>query len=126
VASVQACDDDQAKAHRIIEDYLTSHPKLSGIFAVGLWAVLPAGQILEQKKLTGKIQVVGFDTLPEELELVKKGSVQVLVGQKPYQMGVKAVELMNELHQNGKLSQEIYDTGTDVVTSANIDQFLKK
>jgi len=124
VASVQYCDDDQLKAHRIIQDYLLSHPDTQGIFAAGLWAVLPAGQILKQKKRVGKIKVVGFDTLQEELQLVKDGSVQVLVGQRPYEMGKRSIEVLNALHQGKQPQAQVIDTGTDVVTSANVDQFL--
>jgi ribose transport system substrate-binding protein len=125
VASVQACDDDQAKAHRIIQDYLLAHPETKGIFAAGLWGVLPAGQILKQKGLAGKIKVVGFDTLNDELKLVKDGSVQALVGQRPYEMGRKSIEILNDLHNGKQPPQKIIDTGTAVVTSANVDQFLK-
>ena len=125
VASLQACDDDQAKAHRIIQDYLLAHPQTAGIFAVGLWAVLPAGQIIRNKNLVGTVKVVGFDTLPEELKLVKEGTVEVLVGQRPYEMGRRSVQLLNDLVAGKKPSETVIDTGTDVVTKANVDQFLK-
>lgn len=125
VASVQACDDDQARAHQIIQDYLLSHPETAGIFAAGLWAVLPAGQILQQKKRAGQVKVVGFDTLPEELQRVKDGSVQVLVGQRPYEMGRLSVIALNDLRLGKPLKQKIIDTGTDVVTRANVDAFMK-
>ena len=125
VASTQACDDDQAKAHRIIQDYLLAHPDTAGVFAAGLWAVLPAGQILKQKGQAGKVKVVGFDTLPEEMALVKDGSVQVLVGQRPYEMGRRSIQVLNDLQKGKQPEKAIIDTGTDVVTSANVDQFLK-
>ncbi|MBW3625106.1 MAG: sugar-binding protein, partial [Armatimonadetes bacterium] len=123
VASTQYCDDDQAKAHRIIQDYLTANPKTAGIFAAGLWAVLPAGQILKQKGMAGKVKVVGFDTLPEELQLVKDGSVQALIGQRPREMGRKSIEILNQIHKGQNPDQTIIDTGTDTVTSENVDQF---
>jgi ribose transport system substrate-binding protein len=126
VASVQACDDDQAKANRIIQDYLLARPETSGIFAVGLWSVLPAGQILKKNHQAGKIKVVGFDTLPEELNLVKDGSVQVLVGQRPYDMGAKSVEILNDLRNGKQPAQTVIDTGVDVVTASNVSQFLRK
>ena len=125
VASTQYCDDDQAKAHRIIQDYLLAHPDTAGIFAAGLWAVLPAGQIVKQKNMAGRIKVVGFDTLPEELRLVKDGSVQALIGQRPREMGRRSIDVLYHLQMGHKPDQEIIDTGTDVVTAANVDEFLK-
>ena len=125
IASLQACDDDQAKAHQIIQDYLLSHPSTAGIFAVGLWAVLPAGQIATHKGLAGKLKIVGFDTLPEELQLVKDGSVQVLVGQRPYEMGRRSVDVLDQLRAGKASPKPIIDTGTDVVDRTNVDSFLK-
>jgi ribose transport system substrate-binding protein len=49
----------------------------------------------------------------------------VLVGQRPYAMGVGSIDMLETLSKGGTVPK-ITDTGTDVVTSANVDTFLAK
>src|SRR5260221_485628 len=70
------------------------------------------------------IKVVTFDTLPEELKILKQNACNGLIGQRPYAMGVKSVDILNDLTE-GKTVPAVVDTGVDVVTSSNVDQFLK-
>ena len=57
--------------------------------------------------------------------MVKRtGACNGLIGQRPYAMGVKSVDILNDLTE-GKTVPAVIDTGVDVVTSANVDQFLK-
>ena len=120
------CDDDQAKAHQIIESALRSRKDLGGVFAVGLWAAVPAGKILTSTGQAGKVKVVGFDTLDEELQLVKNGSIQALIGQRPYEMGYQSVRILHDLANGKKPAKVINDTGIDVVTKENVDRFLSR
>jgi ribose transport system substrate-binding protein len=84
--------------------------------------------------------VVGFDTLLPELELVKAGAVKGLVGQRPYDMGYLSVLVLYNMVKVGventlkilpKVVREdgtvdyIIDTGVDVVTEENVDQFYE-
>lgn len=126
IVSIQYCDDKVEKAHTILQDYLRGHPDTAGVFAVGGWAVLAAGPIFNQMGLKGRVKIVGFDTLKEELDLLQRGVVQVLVGQRPYQMGVQSLRLLYDLYQGKKLDREIYDTGVDIVTSQNLQEYLAK
>ena len=126
IINVVPCDDDEAKAHQIIESSLRSRKDLAGIYAVGLWAANPAGKILFETGRAGKVKVVGFDTLDSELQWVKKGSIQALIGQRPYQMGYQSVEILFGLANGKKPEKTIIDTGIDVVTRENVESFLKK
>jgi ribose transport system substrate-binding protein len=72
---------------------------------------------------TNKFVVVSFDTLPEELKLLKNGDCSALIGQRPYAMGVKSMDVLNDL-ANGKPGENV-NTGVDVVDASNVDQFLK-
>ena len=71
-----------------------------------------------------KFVVVSFDTLPEEFKILKQGACNALIGQRPYAMGVKSIDVLNDLTE-GKTVPAVVDTGVDVVTAANVDQFLK-
>jgi ribose transport system substrate-binding protein len=125
------CNDDAAKSIQIIQDTLTRYPDLDGFFFSGGWPLFGApeaylramGKRLDDIK-TKKFVVVSFDTLPEELKILKQGACNALIGQRPYAMGVKSVDVLNDLTE-GKTVPAVVDTGVDVVTSANVDQFLK-
>lgn len=64
------------------------------------------------------------DTLRIEVELLRDGYAQVLVGQRPYEMGEKAMDMLLAL-KKGQAVPVINYVGLDVVTKANAAQFLK-
>ena len=124
------CDDDAARGVQIIQDVLTRYPDLDGIFLSGGWPLFgaPEAYIKALGKRAADIKsnkfvVVSFDTLPEELKLLKNGYCSALIGQRPYAMGVKSMDVLNDLSE-GKKAESI-NTGVDVVDSSNIDQFVK-
>lgn len=67
--------------------------------------------------------IVSFDTLPEELKLLKNGYCSALIGQRPYAMGEKSMDVLNDLSE-GKKAESI-NTGVDVVDASNVDKFIK-
>jgi ribose transport system substrate-binding protein len=125
------CNDDASKAIQIIQDVLTRHPDLDGFFFSGGWPLFGApeayikaiGKRAEDIR-NNKFVVVSFDTLTEQLKLLKAGYCNVLIGQRPYAMGVKSVDMLNDLVDK-KSVPPVVDTGVDVVDSSNVDQFLK-
>ncbi len=125
------CNDDAAKSIQIIQDTLTRNPDLNGFFFSGGWPLFGAPEAylkavsnrlpdIKAKKFV----VVSFDTLPDELKLLKQRACNALIGQRPYAMGTKSVDVLNDL-VNGKTVPRVVDTGVDVVTAENVVQFLK-
>jgi ribose transport system substrate-binding protein len=123
------CNDDAAKSIQIIQDVLTRYPDINGFFFSGGWPLFGAAEAyvraVEANNRIESLTVVSFDSLPEELALLKKEYVDALIGQRPYAMGVKSVDVLNDLVQ-GKTVPAVIDTGVDVITKDNVDQFLKK
>jgi ABC-type sugar transport system substrate-binding protein len=54
---------------------------------------------------------------------LKGGKCSALIGQRPYAMGVKSIDVLNDI-ANGKPAQNV-NTGVDVVDASNVDQFSK-
>ena len=73
---------------------------------------------------SGKLVAASADTLPSELQLLKGGYDAAFVGQRPFEMGEKAMDTLLALHE-GKRVQEIIYTGVDRVTKDNVGEFLK-
>jgi ribose transport system substrate-binding protein len=123
------CNDDAAKSIQIIQDVLTRYPDINGFFFSGGWPLFGAAEAyvraVEVNDRIENLVVVSFDSLPEEIALLKKQYVDALIGQRPYAMGVKSVDVLNDLVQ-GKTVPAVIDTGVDIITQENVDQFLKK
>jgi ribose transport system substrate-binding protein len=125
------CNDDLKTAVQIVQDVLTKFPDLDGFYFAGGWPMFaPEAYVkalgnraadIKSKKLV----IVSFDTLPEQLSLLKKGYASVLIGQRPYKIGIEVINTMNDLAA-GKQVPAVVDTGTDIVDQSNVDQFLKK
>ena len=59
-----------------------------------------------------------------QLELLRDGYAHALVGQRPYEMGEVAMRTLLAL-KNGEKVEPIIYTGLDLVTKANVGDFLK-
>ncbi len=124
------CNDDPALAVQQLNDLTTAHADLNAVVPVGGWPLFaPQGyrnfvDSNAERFKSGKLVAVAADTLPAELQLLKAGYVAALVGQRPFEMGEKAMDALLALH-DGKTVPQIVYTGVDRVTKANVDTFLK-
>ncbi len=72
---------------------------------VGLWSYnAPAiVQVVKEKKLAGKIQVVAFDEETPTLDGVEEGIIYSTVVQQPYEFGYKSIEVLSKLAEGAKV-----------------------
>lgn len=120
------CDDATDRALDQMEELTRATTSLNAWFICGGWAAV-AGPETFRNALNRRsdIVIISFDTVPEELLLVKAGLVQALIGQRPHAMGVRCVEMLRNIVVDKKMpDQDIYDTGIDIVTRENVDRFL--
>ena len=124
------CNDDSALANQQLMDQMQANPNASAVVPVGGWALFAPeaykGFVNANRQAydSGKLALVMPDTLPIEIQLLQQGYAQVLVGQRPAEMGAKAMDILLALHQ-GKQVPPITYVGLDVVTKANAAQFAK-
>jgi ribose transport system substrate-binding protein len=74
---------------------------------------------------SGDLKTVSFDTLPVELEYVKDGLLQGLVGQKYWGWGYDTVQMIYDKMVEGKTYDDWTDSGMDIVTEKNVDAMAK-
>jgi ribose transport system substrate-binding protein len=124
------CDDDAVKGVQIVQDIMTRYPDLDGIFFSGGWPLFGAPEAFMKaigkrapEVKANKFVLVAFDTLPEEVKLLKDGYCNALIGQRPLAMGIKSMDVLNDI-ANGKKPENV-NTGVDVVDASNVDQFMK-
>ena len=128
--SPSPCDDDSSRAIQIIQDLLVRTPDIKGIFFSGGWpmyAYEAFSRALSSRHddiKSGKLVIVSYDTVPSQLKLLKDGYATALVGQRPYAMGAQSIDILKKLSEKAAVP-DVVDTGVDLVTSKNVDQFLK-
>lgn len=111
---------DQSKAYGAVEAILQGDPTLDGIFGCDAYTEV-IGRVLETSKR--KIMGGGWDLLPNTLQAIKKGHLQVTIGQNPYlQAYYSLLELY--LYKTRGIQPMDIDTGVEIVTAANVDRYL--
>lgn len=103
--------------------YLLAHPETNAYFDTGFWHAGVARVLADRKVPPGKILLGGFDLVPEVLEQMKKGYVQVQVDQQPYMQGFMPV-MEVYLAKNFGLSPADIDTGQGIVTPDMVDAIM--
>jgi ribose transport system substrate-binding protein len=109
----------------LIEDLLTAHPDLKGIYAVsGPNIVVEALQ--SQGYGPGDILVFGFDIFDPIPQLMREGWIQGVVAQRPYMEGQLVVQWMQDLVTGAAEVPDtaFVDTGTNVVLLENLEEYL--
>jgi ribose transport system substrate-binding protein len=120
LVAVQYSQSEVATAMSVTENILTANPNLAGLFAASEAGTIGCAQALISRNVTGKVKLVGFDASPDQIKLLRKGVVQALIVQNPYQMGYQGVKSAVTLIKGGKVEKRI-DTGVTVVTMENVD-----
>lgn len=124
------CNDDPALAVQQMTDLRTATPDLAAIVPVGGWPMFaPEGfkafaSRYKKEIDSGKFTLVVADTLKMQLELLRDGYANALVGQRPFEMGEKAMDTLLAIKKGEKVPEIVY-TGLDLVTKDNVAQMLK-
>jgi ribose transport system substrate-binding protein len=124
------CNDDSALGVQQMTDLRTATPDLAAIVPVGGWPMFaPEGYkafVNKNKKDidAGKFTLVVADTLKMQLELLRDGYSNALTGQRPFEMGEKAMDILLAIKKGEKVPEIVY-TGLDLVTKENVAQLLK-
>jgi ABC-type sugar transport system substrate-binding protein len=121
VAEVPA-EWDKAKGQAAMEDILTQHPDLKGVFGSNDNMALGAVEAIKNANLTGKIVVVGFDANPDAAAAIMAGDMNATVAQAPANMGKFGVENLLKLI-NGETIEPVIDTGTELVDKSNAAEY---
>lgn len=115
-----------AKSKEVVENIITANPDIRVIAAAASGATAAAGLVVQEKKMESKTLVIGMDLLTQTLQLVKDGIIPVAVGQDPYNQGYLPVKFLAEKILNGKEIPKVTSTEVEIVTSANVDEIIKR
>lgn len=113
--------EDAIRCAEIIATGSRRYPDLAAWISVGGWPVFTRNALAN---IDGaKTKVISFDTISPALDLLRENKVQVLLGQKYFGWGSESIKLLRDI-KNGKMpSSPIIDSGVDIVTKENVDQY---
>jgi simple sugar transport system substrate-binding protein len=104
--------------------YLAANPDTTAYFDTGFWHAGVARVLADRGDAPGKVLLGGFDLVPEAVEQMKTGYIQVQVDQQPYMQGFMPV-MMVYLNKTVGLSPSDLDTGQGIVTPADADAIME-
>lgn len=99
---------DQAEAMQNTENIITANPDIKGIFAAFNRGALGAAQAVINRGMSGKVRFVAFDADPDEIRLLKEGTIDVLVVQQPFEMGRMGVEFAMQAIKGQKVPKLVH------------------
>ena len=105
--------------------YLSVHPETTAYFDTGFWHAGVARVLADRGIAPGKVLLGGFDLVPEVLDQMKSGYVQVQVDQQPYMQGFMPV-MQVYLSKTIGLAPSDIDTGQGIVTPNMVDGIMEK
>ena len=84
--------DDENKATQQTAAVIEQNADLAGVFGTNVFSAQGAGTAVVNAGLAGSIQVVAYDATQAAIEMLNKGTVSMVLAQKPFDMGYMAVE----------------------------------
>lgn len=119
----QYCDGDATRSKEAADNFIAQG--CVAVYGSNEGSTVGAGNAVKEAKAAG-IDVIGCgsDASDTNKSLVKEGALLCIMGQNPYQMGYQgvkaAVDILNGVDMGG---YKYIDTGVNVITATNVDQF---
>ncbi len=121
IAAVDYNNDDASQAQAQTQAMLQKTPDLGGIFGTNVFSAQGAGTVVKNQGLSGKVKVVAFDATADAISMLKGGTVDLVIAQKPSDMGYLAVEMAVAYLDGATSVPKHIPTGYQVITRDNMN-----
>jgi ribose transport system substrate-binding protein len=125
-------NDDGAVGVQAMTDILAANPDLDAFAIMGGWPLFGAPQPyrdlfrpLADRIASGDFAIGAADTIGEEVAIAEEGLVTALVGQRPFEMGYLAPQVMIRLIEGEAVEDPVF-TGLDECTKDTVDTCIQK
>jgi ABC-type sugar transport system, periplasmic component len=116
--------EDTVRCAELIATGTNRYPDLAAWLSTGGWPVFTRNATAAIDP--AKTKVISFDTIQPALDLLREGKVTVLLGQKYFGWGSEPVKLLYDITHGKMPSSAIIDSGVDLVTKENVDDYVSK
>jgi len=118
---VDYCMDVQQKAMEQVAAALQKNPDIVGIFGCNVFTAQGAYQAVVNAGLTGAVKVASWDATETLIQALKAGQVDLILAQKPAEIGSLAVEWAYKFITQGAAVPKKVIPGFEFFTKANVD-----
>lgn len=122
VIAMEETNADLATGVVKMEALVQTYPDMTGVLCTSAYDVQAAAKVKEEMGLDDLV-LIGYDDQEETLNYIRKGTINGIVVQDPYQMGYQGVKLMKQYLDGETLESDVFDTGTILVTQENVDNY---
>ena len=112
-------DSDYEKGYEVTSQMLLEHPDINVVVGGNEYSAVGAARAVRDLGLGSQIQMIGFDSSIEELQMLEEGLFQAVVVQKPFNMGYLGVETAIRL-LHGEDTEAYVDSGSEIITKENM------
>jgi ribose transport system substrate-binding protein len=100
---------------------LELHPDLAGIFGVNVFSAQGAGSAVQNAGLQGEVVIAAYDATQRAIELLNDGTVQLVLAQKPFDMGYLGVAFAMADHSGVTSLPKHVTTGFAIIDAQNVN-----
>ncbi|MFZ3106784.1 MAG: ABC transporter substrate-binding protein, partial [Candidatus Hydromicrobium sp.] len=118
---VDYCLDDQLKAQQIVTAALQKDPDIAGVFGVNVFSAQGAYQAVVNAGLTGAVKIATWDATQDLINALKEGTVDMILAQKPAEMGSLCVDWGLKYLRDGTEVPKKVIPGFEFFTKENVD-----
>jgi ribose transport system substrate-binding protein len=124
IVEVYDLKEDTVRCAELIATGTNRYPDLAAWLSTGGWPVFTRNASAAIDPATTKL--ISFDTIQPALDLLREGKVAVLLGQKYFGWGSEPVKLLYDIKHGKMPPSPIIDSGVDLVTKENLDDYIAK
>jgi ribose transport system substrate-binding protein len=124
IVEVYDIKEDPVRVPEILSTASRRYPDLNAWLSVGGWPVFTRNATAGID--SSKVKFISFDTIDPALDLLREGKVEVLLGQKYFGWGSEPVKLLYNIKQGKMPPSPIIDSGVDIVTRENVDEYAEQ
>lgn len=112
-------NDDLQKAVDLTESALQAHPDLAGMFCCNASNPIGAARAIVNAGKVGQVHIAGMDDMPETLQFIQEGVIDVVKVQRQWEIGYWAIYYLVAMYQGHTVPQE-HPTGSRFLTKEDL------
>lgn len=121
IVAMQPANSERALAMTVVENILSTHFNMSAFFCANDPMAMAAVEAVKADK--SDAFVVGFNADKDANESIKSGDLAATIAQSSYNIGKRGVETAIKVFNKEPVPAHV-DTGTELVTIDNVDEYL--
>ena len=122
ISEIYTLDPGMFEGERLANTILTEHKDINVILCTDEKSTPAVAQVLVDSNKVGDVKVIGYGTMPQTLNYIRKGVIYGTVCPDAYKIGYQTVEQLYNSIKKEAVSDSIY-TETFTIDNTNVDQY---